>query len=67
MQELRKIYEEVDKIFENPKAMKPLTKDEQEKHNSSRVCHICEDENRPFDESKKSEKRVYEPLSFKRY
>ena len=60
VQELRKIYEEVDKVFENPKEMTPLTDEEEAAHHSSTICYICEDPNRPFDDTKQTEKRVYE-------
>ncbi|XP_057322580.1 uncharacterized protein LOC130665964 [Microplitis mediator] len=39
---LRDLAEEFEKNLKNPMPMKPLTKEQHEKHNQATVCHICE-------------------------
>lgn len=60
VKELQRIYHEMDQIFENPKQMLPLTQREKESHAVAVVCHICEDPNRPFNDSIKSQRKVFD-------
>lgn len=60
MRELKNISEEVEGIFDDQKTMIPLTMEQQRWHNEATTCHICEDESRPFDQSKKSSCKVYD-------
>lgn len=58
VKELEKIYHEVDEKFANPKVMQPLTQQEEDSHAAAEICHICEDLNRPFNQSKKLDRKI---------
>lgn len=60
VRELKKISREVESIFDKPKPMKPLTLEQQVEHNNATICHICEDENRPFDSTNKSASKIFD-------
>lgn len=44
--------------------MLPLTKQEEEAHAAAKICHICEDLNRPFNHSVKSQRKIYDHCHF---
>lgn len=60
VQEIKNISTEVESIFDNPKPMKPLTMEQQLGHNDATICHICEDENRPFDSNNRAASKIYD-------
>lgn len=58
--ELKNISREIETIFDDIQPMKPLTTDQQEEYNSAKICHICEDETRPFDQNCQSACKIYD-------
>ena len=60
VRELQNISQEVESIFDNPQPMTPLSLEQQDEHNNTTVCHICENESRPFDSTSTSDTKIYD-------
>jgi hypothetical protein len=58
--QLKNISQEVEVIFDNPKLMIPLSIEQQDQHHNTTICHICEDESRPFDSTNPSDCKIYD-------